>query len=107
MADESPKPIETVKVGEEVLCKSDGDPTGPLHKRVVDKVYKHSPTALVNVHIEELLVRSTPNHPFFSKDDGWLAAIKLRPGHQVLSHDGRWRQGYCTVTFDPKRTCCR
>ena len=47
MAAGAPKVIEQIKIGDEVLCKDDGDPLGPLRARVVDKLHKHSPTALL------------------------------------------------------------
>ena len=81
------------------MCKDDGDPLGPLRVRVVDKLHRHSPTALLNLHIGDLLVRSTANHPFWEqRQRRWTPAAKLQAGDLVLGHDGRLHE--VTDVFD-------
>ena len=93
------KLIEDIRIGDEVLCKDDGDPLGPLRARVVDKLHKHSPTALLNLHIGDLLIRSTANHPFWEqRQRRWTPAAKLQAGDLVLGHDGRLHE--VTEVFD-------
>jgi hypothetical protein len=35
------------------------------------------------------VIRSTAEHPFYAEGCGWVAAGDLRPGDQLVSHDGQ------------------
>ncbi len=94
MAEAPPKRIDQIRVGDEVLCKDDGDPYGAPRRRVVDSLKQHPPTALVSVHVldefgVELVSRTTGNHLIWTREAGWLQARKLEPGQHVIGHDNR------------------
>ena len=83
------KRVEDVKLGDEVACKSDGDPWGELYWRVVDRLFKHDPTPILGIEIAGRLIRGTANHLYYAEGRGWIKARELRVGDQVIGHDGR------------------
>ncbi len=88
MAEGPPKPIEIIRSGDVVKCKRDGDPSGSLLERTVEAVYHHPPNELVTIEVDDLLIRTTPNHIVWEeRSRQWTMAAKLRPGDQLRGHD--------------------
>ncbi len=59
-----------------------------MHWRVVDRIFKHAPTPILTVEIEQRAIRGTANHPYWVDGKGWTYAAQLRVGDQLLGHDG-------------------
>jgi len=89
MADGSKKSIENIEVGESVMADDPYDDEGPYPKKVLGRPEFHV-EALLEVCLENgEIVPTTGNHPFWVKDKGWVEAMMLDPGDQLLSADGR------------------
>ena len=93
------KPIEDVRIGDEVACKSDGDPRGELFWRIVDQLFKHDPTPILGIEIEHRLIRGTANHSVLGRHQSPLGqsirAPRRRPSHRPrrpLAHGDRDRR---------------
>lgn len=81
------KRIEEFKPGDQVLSRSEHDSEGPTEAKVVEEVFvRVSPVLTLQVAGRE--IRTTAEHPFYVKGVGWRCAKELRPGDELLSHDG-------------------
>ena len=80
--------IEQFEVGDLVLSRSESVPDGPLEAKVVEEVFVRT-GRILNLHVGGQMIRTTPEHPFFVQEKGWLPGGKLRTGHLLASHDGR------------------
>jgi len=86
------RPIETLRAGELVLTRSEMD--GAVEARPILQAFVRPAQSLVDVHVASLddareSVRSTPEHPFFTLDRGWLGAGELAAGETLLDRAGR------------------
>jgi hypothetical protein len=45
---------------------------------------------ILHLHIGGQVIRTTPEHPFYVKDQGWTPGGDLRIGDLLATHDGRW-----------------
>ncbi|GAB3624637.1 hypothetical protein GCM10027418_27220 [Mariniluteicoccus endophyticus] len=86
MADGSRKPIEDVKVGDEVIAT---DPeTGEQTAKKVEHVFVHEDT-VIDLVVGGEVITTTEDHPFWSvTDQRFERADELSPGEQVLGADG-------------------
>jgi len=97
MTQNGPVPIESIKVGDEVLSRN--RQTGALEYKKV--------TALVHPHLSKLLemrlaaeanpLQPTPEHPFFVRYAGgsqaeWIQASQIQVGDFVLTAAGAWTE---------------
>ena len=87
MADGTRKPIQDVKVGDQVIA---ADPeTGERGPRVVQQVFVHQDTLIDLGLADGSSITTTANHPFWSvTDQSFKPAAQLRPGEKVLTADG-------------------
>lgn len=88
MADGSKKPIEDVKVGDEVLAT---DPeTGEQAPKKVEHVFVHHDT-VIDLIVDGEVITTTEDHPFWSvTDQRFDRADQLQPGDRVLSASGEY-----------------
>jgi RHS repeat-associated protein len=83
------KPIEQFKPGDWILTAPDTDPSAPLEAKQVEEVFtNHCP--LLNLHVQDRVIQTTPEHPFWVRGQGWTAAKDLKIGDLLRSHDGQW-----------------
>jgi len=87
MADGTTKPIEEIKVGDEVVA---ADPeTGERGTRTVTQVWAHR-DELVTLELDGQVVTTTEDHPFWNDTDRqWQRADELGGGETVSTADGR------------------
>jgi hypothetical protein len=87
MADGSRKPIEDVRVGDEVIAT---DPeTGEQVAKTVEHVFVHDDT-VTDLIVDGEVIATTEDHPFWSvTDQRFERADELGPGGKVLGADGR------------------
>ena len=45
---------------------------------------------LLHLHVGGQVIRTTAEHPFFVRGEGWRAARLLQAGQSLRSHDDRW-----------------
>jgi hypothetical protein len=76
-----PKPIETLRVGDQVLG---ADPaTGALSYQPVVVVYHNPPSPTLRIKLEKDEIVATPIHRFWRVGKGWTLARELRPGDSL------------------------
>jgi len=87
MADGSHKPIQDIRVGDEVIAT---DPeTDEQAAKAVEHVFVHDDT-LVDLRIDGETIATTEDHPFWSvTDQRFERADELAPGELLLKPDGR------------------
>lgn len=89
----SQKPIQDIRVGDEVLTRDQYHPNGPLEKRKVSQLYRHTVYQLEDVTIQDATGKSetvsvTPEHPFYVQGIGWTGSSHLIAGEHLLEPDG-------------------
>ncbi|SDD18750.1 FG-GAP-like repeat-containing protein [Aquimonas voraii] len=77
--------IETIAPGSRVYGRL-GD--APAAAFPVTEVFRRSVDALTDVSTPGGVLRTTPEHPFWVEQRGWVAAEDLAPGDPLLSRDG-------------------
>src|SRR5512133_2633997 len=105
-AERGPVPLETVRIGEHVLIEGDDPgaivtevrrhPTRPARagaQRILG-VFKRTTSTLLLVHTGTDTLTTTPEHPFWVIDKGWVAAGQLRSGDRI---DAQTALGYATI----------
>ena len=80
-------PIEEVTEGIYVLAE---DPeTGEQGYRKVTRTYIHESDFLVHVYVGEERIDTTPEHPFYVEETGFVTAGNLKAGDIIRTSDGR------------------
>ncbi len=78
-------PIESLKLGDEVLSKN--DITGEIaYKPVVDTFSKQT-DKIYTIHAGDEQIKVTYNHPFWIKDQGWKSTEQLKIGDYLITDD--------------------
>ena len=78
--------IESIKEGDEVYsCDAD---TGEIGLKKVQETYVHEVTELVHLTIDDEIIDTTREHPFFLEGLGFIAASELRAGDEIRLYDG-------------------
>ncbi len=80
------KPIEEVEVGDKVLAYDESTQTTGYYP-VVNK-FAHTDQAIVVLVIDGERIETTPEHPFFTVEKGWIPAGELWIGARILRSDG-------------------
>ena len=79
-------PIEEIKVGDYVYAE---DPvTGEKELKQVVKTFINQTNELICIQVDSQTILTTPNHPFFSSEIGWIEAQNLRTGDNLLLRSG-------------------
>jgi hypothetical protein len=81
--------IEEIQPGDYVFSRYEFNPTGPIEEKLVEETF-----ALVgrifHLHVEDRVIRTTSEHPFFAEGKGWTNAGELQIGDRVLGAKGEW-----------------
>jgi RHS repeat-associated protein len=84
--------IASIRVGDTIEAY---DPkTGETGPHIVTAVMAHTDPAIEHLATDTGTIDTTPNHPFFTTDRGWVEAGSLRVGEKVRTETG----GSATVT---------
>lgn len=83
------RPIEQIKAGDLVLA-TDPD-AGLTAPRAVVAAMVHTVPVLLDIDVDGLRVTCTPEHPFWTRGQGWTKATDLRPGDVVVDRNGSGR----------------
>jgi hypothetical protein len=70
--------------------RSDRDPQGPLVRTYIEKVYRNGKKAVMRIHFAGGYVRVTHNHPWYTKEKGWISSARLEAGDLLLNDKGGW-----------------
>ena len=80
------KAMETIQAGDQVIATNpDTFQTG--EKKVVE-TYINKTTCIVKIIIQNEVICTTMNHPFYVKGQGFLAAGKLSMGDEIMNASG-------------------
>jgi hypothetical protein len=71
--------IEDFKVGDLVYARNEFDPSGPIEAKPIEELFR-SVAPIVHLHVENQVIRTTGEHPFFVPGKGWIAAKDLEAG---------------------------
>ena len=92
-------PIEQLKVGDLVGSKAENDPDGELIYQRITQTHRFEHKSLYMLHVVEQLSDNTeseisqffttPNHPFWKVNVGWVRTDLLRNNDEILLDNGR------------------
>ncbi len=71
--------IENIREGDYVLTRYENDADGPVVARQVEEVFT-SYAKILHVHVGGQVIRTTGEHPFWVRGEGWTAGWELRVG---------------------------
>jgi RHS repeat-associated protein len=80
--------IETLKAGDRVWALGQG--TVEVKLKPITEVFRSEVTNLVILTIGNERIETTPEHPFWVRDEGWTPAGLLKPGDQLLARGHIW-----------------
>jgi hypothetical protein len=83
------KAISEIRAGEYVWSAPERDPEAPAELKLVEEVFSNF-TRVIRVQVGGRGIRTTTEHPFYSRQQGWVPAGSLRPGDLCRSRDGQW-----------------
>jgi len=95
--DKGERPISEIKVGDKVLAYNEENKTTDYYP--VTDVLVHTDPVVEHLMIDHEEIKTTPEHPFYTEEKGWLTADKLQPGSHVRKADGTYGQ-VNSVTFE-------
>jgi hypothetical protein len=85
---EGSKRIDQFQVGDLVLSRDEHDPDSPVLPKVVEEVFVRT-GRILHLHVGGRIIKTTPEHPLYVRDRGWIAAAELAVGDLLCGHDGR------------------
>ena len=80
------KAIETIQAGDQVIA-TNPDTFQTEEKKVVE-TYINKTTCIVKIFIQNEVIYTTMNHPFYVKGQGFVAACKLSMGDEIMNASG-------------------
>ena len=80
------KAIGSIVIGDYVLAWNEAD--GTLDYYPVTAVLVHEDEVLTELVIDGEWIETTPEHPFYSEEEGWVSADELKTGMHVRQADG-------------------
>ena len=83
LADGSRVPIESIEVGDEVLAWDEATDSSGAYP--ITAIWTHDDAITGYVVIDGEAIATTPGHPFYTRERGWVEAGELRPGEQIAS----------------------
>jgi hypothetical protein len=82
------KAIGTLHIGDQVLA--DGEQSGTTGIYTITNVLVHIDPKLVDLTIDGEQIETTPEHPFYTKEYGWIGAAKLYQSLHIRKADGSY-----------------
>ena len=82
------KPIEEIQVGDKVLAEN--PETGEQEYKEVVQVFENETDELVHISINDETITTTPTHPFYVPQRGWINAIDLKSGDILVLSNGEY-----------------
>ena len=79
-------PIENITDG--MLVYSFNSENLEISENTVEEVFVRETTELININIGSETIRSTPDHPFYVPQKGFINAVELRAGDILLNING-------------------
>jgi hypothetical protein len=92
--------ISTLDVGDQVLAYNEATETTGSY--TITAVMAHADPVIIHLTIDDETLETTPEHPFFTQDRGWVAAGELQISEQVRTLNGT--TGVVTALHAEQRT---
>ncbi len=89
MTEDGLEPISTLQIGTKVLAYN--EVTGEVSYYPITHLWEHEDPIIVYLTINDELIETTPEHPFFTAAGLWLDAGDLQAGHKVYNSTGHTR----------------
>jgi RHS repeat-associated protein len=83
------KPIEEFQPGDLLLSRPEHDPAAALEAKKVEAVFRRS-APILHLHVQDRVIATTGEHPFYVRDKGWTSAAELKVGDLLSTHDCQW-----------------
>ncbi len=80
------EPIEDIKIGDQVLSKN--AETGQKDYKIVTALYRNEKETTYKLHVNNEVIETTDNHPFWVEGKGWVTAIDLKVGDPLKQSNG-------------------
>ncbi|SHN05405.1 intein C-terminal splicing region [Anaerosporobacter mobilis DSM 15930] len=80
------KAIETIQAGDQVIATNPD--TFQTEEKTVVETYINKTTCIVKIFIQNEVIYTTMNHPFYVKGQGFVAAGKLSIGDEIMNASG-------------------
>ena len=77
--------IGDLAVGDEVLAYDETD--GSVEAQPITAVHAHRDEVILHLTIDGEQIETTPEHPFYTQERGWVAAGELHVGEHILKAD--------------------
>jgi hypothetical protein len=81
--------IEEIQPGEYVYSQDEFDPSSGIEPKLVEATLKRI-GQILHLHVEDRVIRTTAEHPFFAQENGWTNAGELQIGDHILGSEGNW-----------------
>lgn len=85
------KAIEQLQPGDLVYARDENNPDGELQPKVVEKLHRNE-SAILEVYVQDQVIRTTAAHPFYVKNKGWTPAAELQAHDELSTSGGDWIQ---------------
>ena len=99
-------PIEDIKAGDFVWARDDQSEAPVLRRVLQTFVTEDQEIVALELRADDAnsneLLESTPGHPFWVRDTGWVQAADLWPGDELLTGTGAWMEVH-SITAEPTR----
>jgi hypothetical protein len=82
------KAIGELEVGEKVLAYN--ETTGETGSYPITAVLKHDDPVIVHLTLDGEHIETTPEHPFYTQERGWVPAGNLKVGEHIRRGDGTY-----------------
>jgi Pretoxin HINT domain len=86
LTDEGEKNIEDIEVGDKVLAKD--EETGEQAYKEVVALHRNEKDTTYKLSVGNQLIETTNNHPFWVEGKGWVLAIDLKVGDELVQSNG-------------------
>jgi hypothetical protein len=85
LTEDGEKAIEDIKIGDKVLAKS--DKTGEMFYQEVEWLFRKEINETYNITVNNQVITTTDEHPFWIIGKGWVEARKLKIGDKLVTSD--------------------
>ena len=83
------KPIEEIRAGDYVLSRDEHNLRADIEPMLVEETF-HNSGKLLALSMGGRVIRATPEHPFYVRDQGWTKAGDLQPGDMLSCDLNSW-----------------
>jgi hypothetical protein len=86
LTDEGEKNIEDIEVGDKVLSKD--EETGEQDYKEVVALHRNEKETTYKLSVGNQIIETTDNHPFWVDGKGWVLAVDLKVGYELVQSNG-------------------